>query len=96
MPKQNAEWRDITSKFTSEFQFRLEMVLMQITEQICKEMIQAGITRTELAERMNIDGLLIDIILDDPEDLTVKDLLKIADAMELNLNVQDLFVMRKG
>src|SRR3990167_6727771 len=70
------------------FDYRLEKILLQLGEDICLLMEQQGLSRTQLAERMGVSPAYITKILSGNPNLTIKSLLKLADAMCKELMLQ--------
>jgi len=70
------------------FDYRLEKILFQLGEDICLLMEQQGLSRTQLAERMGVSPAYITKILSGNPNLTIKSLLKLADAMGKELTLQ--------
>ena len=70
------------------FDYRLEKILLQLGEDICLLMEQQGLSRTQLAERMGVSPAYITKILSGNPNLTIKSLLKLADAMGKELMLQ--------
>lgn len=70
------------------FDYRLEKILLQLGEDICLLMEQQGLSRTQLAERMGVSPAYITKILSGNPNLTIKSLLKLADAMGKELALQ--------
>lgn len=70
------------------FDYRLEKILLQLGEDICLLMEQQRLSRTQLAERMGVSPAYITKILSGNPNLTIKSLLKLADAMGKELTLQ--------
>jgi len=70
------------------FDYRLEKILFQLGEDICLLMEQQRLSRTQLAERMGVSPAYITKILSGNPNLTIKSLLKLADAMGKELTLQ--------
>jgi transcriptional regulator with XRE-family HTH domain len=74
--------------FKDDFEFRLETLILELTEKICKRMNEKKINRTHFAERLNITPPAVTKILNGNSNFTLKTLLSIADALELNLKIR--------
>ena len=70
------------------FDYRLEKILLQLGEDICLLMEQQRLSRTQLAERMGVSPAYITKILSGNPNLTIKSLLKLADAMGKELTLR--------
>jgi transcriptional regulator with XRE-family HTH domain len=69
------------------FAFRLETTILHLTEQICERMKQKNITRKQLAENLSVSPPAITKILNGNSNFTLRTLLTIADALDLDLTV---------
>lgn len=74
--------------FKDDFDFRLETIILNITEQICEKMFDKKTTRTELAKRLEVSSAAITKILNGTSNFTLRTLLSLADSLELELNVE--------
>lgn len=69
------------------FDFRFETQLFYLTEKICSKMADKGINRTELANRLNVTPPAVTKILKGNSNFTLKTLLMLADALEMDLKI---------
>ena len=69
------------------FEYRLEVLILEITEKFSKRMIDKKINRSQLAKRLNITSPAVTKILNGNSNFTLKTLLSIADALELDLEI---------
>jgi len=67
--------------------FRLEEVILVLTEQISARMKERGITRARLAELLGVTPAAVTKLLNGNSNFTLKTLLKVGDALNLEFNV---------
>lgn len=75
------------------FSYRLEKALFNVAERICYLLDVREMTRTDLAEKMNVSPAYVTKILRGNPNLTIKSLLKLSDALEHDISIQ--FVPKK-
>lgn len=85
--KTNEWFKGLLESFEDTFDFRLEGLILNITEKICKNMKLKNINRTKLAERLNVSSPAVTKILNGNSNFTLKTLLSLADALDLDLIV---------
>ena len=66
----------------------LEDVLIDVTEQIAATMEDRGITRKELARRMGVKPPVITRLLNGPDNVTLRTLLRVAFALDMVIDVE--------
>jgi transcriptional regulator with XRE-family HTH domain len=66
--------------------FRLEEVILNLTEQISVRMKEKGITRAKLAELLGVTPAAVTKLLNGNPNFTLKTLLKVADALGFEFN----------
>jgi transcriptional regulator with XRE-family HTH domain len=71
--------------YEDDVEFRLETLIIQVTEQICAAMQQQQINRTQLAELLNISPPAVTKILNGNSNFTLKTLLSIAEVLDQEL-----------
>jgi len=69
------------------FQFRLETIILDVTEQISKRMKEKHTNRTQLAKALNVSPAAVTKILNGNSNFTLKTLLSLSDALDLDLAV---------
>ena len=74
--------------FKDDFEFRLESLILDVTENISKGMINKNINRSELAELLNVSPPAVTKILNGNSNFTLKTLLSLSDALDLDLKVE--------
>ena len=70
------------------FEFRLEKIILDLTEQICKRMQDREITRTQLARNLNVSPAAVTKILNGNSNFTLRTLLSLGDALNLDLGIE--------
>lgn len=70
------------------FEFRLETIILNLTEQICKRMKGKGIKKTQLAEKLHVSPAAVSKILNGNPNFTIKTLLLLADTLNLGLEIK--------
>lgn len=73
--------------FEDDFDFRLETLIYKITEKISERMDQKRINRTKFAQLLKISPPAVTKILNGNSNFTLKTLLSIADALELDMQI---------
>jgi len=82
------EWfKEKLEYFKEDFGFRLETLILDLTEKICEKMQQKNISRTSLSKSLSVSPPAVTKILNGTSNFTLKTLLSLADALELDLNV---------
>jgi transcriptional regulator with XRE-family HTH domain len=69
------------------FDYRLEKVLFDVAEQVCKLLESQGKTRAELAKLLDVTPAYVTKILNGNPNLTIKSLLKLSDALGQTLAI---------
>lgn len=73
--------------------YELYGVLLDVTEGIVKRMIEQGVRRTDLAERLGTSRAYVTKLLDGQENMTLKTLVRVANALEMKVDTK--FVPRE-
>lgn len=74
-------------KAQDTFDYRLERLLFELAEDICRYMGEQGLTRAELASRLSCSRAYITKILNGNPNVTLKTLLRIADALGRDVTI---------
>ena len=69
------------------FEYRLEKILIQLGEDICRFMRDQQISRAEVAERLGVSRAYVTKVLNGNPNLTIKTLLKLSDALGRELAI---------
>ena len=75
------EWRD-------DPDYLYEGVVLELTEQIAAQMKERGISRSDLAERLGTSRAYVTKLLDGQENMTVKTLVRVANALEMKVGMK--------
>jgi transcriptional regulator with XRE-family HTH domain len=82
------EWfKDKLESLKGDFEFRLETLVLEITEKISKKMKQKKISRKDLAALLEVSPPAVTKILDGNSNFTLRKLLSLADALDLALAI---------
>jgi len=73
--------------YKDDFEFRLESIILELTETIARRIKEKNINRSKLAELLGISSATVTKILRGNSNLTLKTLLALADALELDLKI---------
>jgi transcriptional regulator with XRE-family HTH domain len=83
-----SEWFDQKIReLEGDFEFRLEKLMYGLTEKIYQKMEDNKLNRVKLAKNMNVSSAYVTKILRGNSNLTVKSLLRLADALDQELIV---------
>lgn len=88
-------WMEISEELENDFDYRFARKILDITETICKIMHENNIKRTDLAIKMGVNRARVSEILNNPTNLTIETLLKVADALDVEFDCSNLFAGRK-
>lgn len=75
-------FKDMLDEFKDDFDFRLETLILDLTDDICRKMEQKNITRADLARKLDISPAAVTKILNGNSNFTLKTILKIAMALD--------------
>jgi transcriptional regulator with XRE-family HTH domain len=81
-------FRDELESVKKTFEFRLEKILLQLGEDICRLMRYQRLNRAEVAIRLGVSRAYVTKILNGNPNLTIKTLLKLSDALGRELVIQ--------
>jgi transcriptional regulator with XRE-family HTH domain len=73
--------------FRDDYEFRLEALILDITEKFCEKMNEKEINRSRLAELLSISPPAVTKLLNGNANFTLKTLLSLADTLELDLKI---------
>jgi transcriptional regulator with XRE-family HTH domain len=85
----NAEkwFQDELETVRKTFEYRLEKILIQLGEDICRLMQDQQISRADVAERLGVSRAYVTRVLNGNPNLTIKTLLKLSDALGRELAI---------
>ncbi len=86
--KEKTWFEKMLDSVEDSFGFRLETIILDLTEQVCKRMKNKNITRTQLAEKLQVSPAAVSKVLNGNPNFTIKTLLQLADALNLNLDIK--------
>ena len=82
------EWfKEKLESLKDDFEFRLETLILDLTEKICARMKQKEINRTRLSELLNVSPPAVSKILNGNSNFTLRTLLSLSDALGLDLKI---------
>ena len=64
-----------------------ELAVLQFADQVDAEMERRGMTRAELAERAGVKASYISRVLNNPENITLQTLFRLANALEMDVEI---------
>ena len=68
--------------------FELYGLLFDVTEEIYRVLVSRGLTKAQLAERLGTSRAYVTKLLDGHENMTLKTLVRVANAMEMTVDVR--------
>jgi len=80
-------FRALLKEYEGDFDFRLERLVLDLTEQIAKAMHEKGMSRADLAHRLDVSPATVTRILRGNSDFKLRTLLAIADALRKELKI---------
>lgn len=80
-------YKKILKSFEDDLDFRLEKIILDITESISKRMEDKRVNRVKLAELLNVSPPAVTKILNGTSNFTLRTLLSLSDVLDLELNV---------
>jgi transcriptional regulator with XRE-family HTH domain len=81
-------FKDELGTVRKTFEYRLERILIQLGEDICRLMRDQQISRAEVAERLGVSRAYVTKVLNGNPNLTIKTLLKLSDALGRELAIR--------
>ena len=86
--KKNTWFKSKLEKFKDDFDFRLETLILKITESIAKRIKEKSLKRSDLANLLKVSPPAVTKILNGNSNFTLKTLLAISDALDLDLQIE--------
>lgn len=80
-------YNSLVNKIKDTLEYRFETFILDITENICRIMKEKNISRSKLAEKLNISKPAVTRMLDGNPNFTIKRLLTVADALDQELKI---------
>ena len=82
------EWFDTYGEeLTSHPAYILQGLLLEVTERICEAMEKQDVSRSELADRLDVSRQYITNFLNTPSNTTLKTIVEMANALDLEVEV---------
>ena len=98
--KAHEQFQKMLRKIEGTFEYELEWLLWDLTEQIVSYMNQEGISQTELAERLDVSSARVTKLLKGHPNMTLKTILKVARALHcevaLSLRTKHVLTVHQG
>lgn len=88
MNKDESWFKDMLEEARDTLEFRLETIEIALTERILEIMEQKNISRSELAEKLNVSRAAVTKLLRNGSNMTLKRLIGIACALESEVEVR--------
>ena len=87
--KNTEKWfGEILESYKDDFDFRLEGLIFDLTEQISKKLKEKKINRKQFAKVLNVSPAAVSKILNGNPNFTIRTLLSMADALKTELNIE--------
>jgi transcriptional regulator with XRE-family HTH domain len=83
-----AWFKDKVDTFKDDFEFRLEKIILEITEKISRRMAEKDLNRKNLADKLQVSPPAVTKILNGTNNFTIRRLLTIADALDFDLQIK--------
>ncbi len=84
-----AKWyKNIIDELKETIEYKIESISFDISIQIYKQMEKLGLSKKDLAERLNVSKSYITQLLKGKSNITLETLIKVADALELEPKVE--------
>lgn len=84
-----ANWFEkLTAKIEGEFDYRLERIILNLTEDICQRMETLKMNRTQLANKLDVTPAAVTKILNGNSNFTLRTLLTLSDALDADLRIE--------
>lgn len=87
--KNTEKWfGELLDSYKDDFEFRLEELVFELTEQISKKLKENKISRKRFAEKLKISPAAVSKILNGNPNFTIRTLLTMADALKTDLSIE--------
>lgn len=81
-------FRKIYDEVKDSFEYKLEVLSIDVTEKVCEAMQQKGMNRNDLAKALGVSRASITQLLNEGSNITLKRLLKIAEALDYDIAIE--------
>jgi len=86
---ETGKWfKKLLESFETDLEFRLERIILDLTESISKRMKERNMSRTQLARVLKVSPPAVTKILNGTSNFTLKTLLSLADALDMDLHIR--------
>ncbi|HAR49057.1 hypothetical protein ER57_01955 [Smithella sp. SCADC] len=79
---------ELLDSYKDDFEFRLEALVFELTEQISKKLKEKKISRKQFAEKLGISPEAVSKSLNGNPNFTIRTLLSMADALKTELSIE--------
>jgi len=87
--KSTEKWFDeLLDSCKDDFEFRLEALVFELTEQISKKLKDEKISRKQFAEKLEISPAAVSKVLNGNPNFTIRTLLTMADTLKTDLSIE--------
>ena len=87
--KSTEKWfGELLDSYKDDFEFRLEELVFELTEQISKKLKDEKISRKQFAEKLNVTPAAVSKILNGNPNFTIRTLLSMADVLKTDLSIE--------
>lgn len=87
--KNTEKWfGELLDSYKDDFEFRLEELVFELTEQISKKLKEEKISRKKFAEKLNVSPAAVSKILNGNPNFTIRTLLSMADVLKTDLSIE--------
>jgi len=88
MPKLHERWESKTKELEKTVSYRTESIALDVALQVFDRLKELKINRKQLAERLNVSRSYVSQILGGKPNLTLQTLVKITDALDMELGIE--------
>ena len=82
------KWEKFSKKIENTIEYKIESIAFDIAVQLYKQMEKLGINKKELAEKLGVSKSYITQLLKGKSNMTIETLIKVAEALNLNLQIK--------
>jgi len=88
MTELRKKWEKFSEEIENTIEYKIESIAFDIAMQIYKQMEKLGINKKDLAEKLNVSKSYITQLLKGKSNMTIETLIKVAGALNLNLQIK--------
>lgn len=81
-------FRKLYDEVKDSFEYKLEVLSIDVTEKVCDAMQQKGLNRNDLAKALGVSRASVTQFLNEGSNITLKRLLKIAEALDYDITIE--------